>query len=94
MIDNNHYFRIYASVIGVLALMRYIIVHIFNPAKYKSYRTDIDELSAIEKVIKALELPFPAMKIGFNSLIYKCQNRAVRLLFLFIFLTLFNFFFF
>eukprot|EP01091_Cochliopodium_minus_P004547 TRINITY_DN14437_c0_g1_i1.p1 TRINITY_DN14437_c0_g1~~TRINITY_DN14437_c0_g1_i1.p1 ORF type:complete len:178 (-),score=46.45 TRINITY_DN14437_c0_g1_i1:36-527(-) len=72
--DNKDYWRVYASVVGVFALFRYVAVHMLNETVFERYEREIDEIRGYKKILKAIELPVAAVRCSFRSIYFKCKK--------------------
>ncbi len=70
---NNAQFQIAAMAIGGVACVRYLSIHAFNSQKYKDYLAGINQTSGFGKVIKAFEMPIPAIKTAIEG-IFCCNS--------------------
>lgn len=70
---NDAQFQIAAMAVGGVAFVRYLSIHAFNSQKYKDYLAGINQTSKFGKVVKAFEMPIPAIKIAVEE-IFCCNN--------------------
>lgn len=70
---NDTQFQIAAMAIGGVAFVRYLSIHAFNSQKYKDYLAGINQTSKLGKVVKAFEMPIPAVKTALVE-IFCCNN--------------------